>query len=460
MSGYKNARLPSVARYPLLEALKKRRSRRFGLGMNMTKGPLQYSSRYVPFPLTEDEEAALAFAACGITGHALADLPFAEGGGGTIIAGLIGRTIASGDAIQTVALVVTNDEVTYLIKRPQEFTQAEIPELIRLADGGEWDELYRRSRVKIKNGRAAPSLAPMFNINVNQWSLYAPATTYFLPINELSFMYINGLLEVFNETTGAFVIDERASFRPAGIRRFARSKGGHLRDDPKDGCIVTVQRLELMVSEVVTIEQGMLLQNLGLMAQAMGLGGFPNFAEHDHGWFEALGFRMGELPASRYLGASRVVGSMMRILGRDVPVPYPLGLEHDGTVLLKPYCPPYYPSMAAAVRAVVETKFGPRGVFREGVHNSAWRAPAEVAREVPQISGPAVEATIAYCSYIYGRYGRFPAYMPPFRTVTGFQAGHLDLEFYDQFYGSEALTETHRQHMGIWHDNAMPSNNR
>jgi hypothetical protein len=157
------------------------------------------------------------------------------------------------------------------------------------------------------------------------------------------------------------------------------------------------------------------------------------------------------MPASRYLGANRFVGSMMRLLGRDVPVPYPLGLEHDGTVLLKPYCPPYYPSMAVAVRAVVETKFGPRGVFRAGIDHSAWRAPAEVAREIPQISEAAIEATIAYCSYIYDRYGRFPVYMPPFRTVTGFQACHLDLDFYDRFYRPEALSETQREHMANWH---------
>ncbi len=77
-------------------------------------------------------------------------------------------------------------------------------------------------------------------------------------------MYINGLLEIFNEHSGAFVVDERAGFRAAGLGRFARSKGGHLRDDPSDGRVLTVQRLELMVSELVTAEQGMMLQNLGI----------------------------------------------------------------------------------------------------------------------------------------------------------------------------------------------------
>jgi hypothetical protein len=441
-----------LASYPLLEALKKRRSRRFGLGMKMDKGPLAYSSRHAHFPLSEEEEAALVFAACGITGYALGDLSYAQGEGGTIMAGLLGRTAASGDAIQTVALIVTNDEATYLIKRPQDYQAAEIPELINLAEKGEWTELYRRGRVKIKNGRSEPPRVPMFNINVNQWSLHAPGTTYFLPVNELTFMYINGLLEVFNETTGAFVLDERANFRPAGIGRFARSKGGHLVDDPRGGCIVTVQRLELMVSEVVTIEQGMMLQNLGLMAQAMGLGGFPNFAEHESGWFQAVGFRMGEMSASRYLGANRIVSTTMKLFGRDAFVPYPIGLERDGTPLLKPCCPPYYSSMETAVRAVVETKCGPMRVFHDRSNGSAWQDPLAVCRQIPDINEAAIEATIAYCNYIYERYGRFPAYMPPFRTVTGFQACHLDVEFYDHFYRPEALSEAQRQHQAAWHN--------
>jgi hypothetical protein len=34
--------------------------------------------------------------------------------------------------------------------------------------------------------------------------------------------------------------------------------------------------------------------------------------------------------------------------------------------------------------------------------------------------------------------------MPPYRTVLGFQACHLDAEFYDKFYRPEALGETQR----------------
>ena len=94
-----------LASYPLLAALRERRSRRFGLGMKIPAGPLAYQSRHQPVPLREEEEAALVFAACGITGHALADLCYARGEGGNIMAGLVARTVASGDGLQTVALV-------------------------------------------------------------------------------------------------------------------------------------------------------------------------------------------------------------------------------------------------------------------------------------------------------------------------------------------------------------------
>lgn len=66
--------------YPLLEALVSRPSRRFARGMKLNGGPLAYDSREAPEPLSQEEEAALAFAAlafaaCGVTGYAMAELP-------------------------------------------------------------------------------------------------------------------------------------------------------------------------------------------------------------------------------------------------------------------------------------------------------------------------------------------------------------------------------------------------
>jgi hypothetical protein len=442
----------SLARYPLIDALVSRRSRRFGLGMKMETGPLAYRSERKPVPLTEQEDALLAFAACGVTGPALADLVFAPGEGGTIMAGLLGRTVGSGDAIQTVSVFVINDEGTYLLKRSRDFAPSEIGDLTALVGKRDFLELYRRSRVRIGDGRTAPPLEPMYNLGVNRWSLYDGASTYLLPVNELTLLYINGMLEILDEPTGAFVVDERASFQPAGLGRFAKSRGGHLHDDPKDERVLTIQALEGLVTEFVTIEQGMVMQNVQLMAQAIGLGGFPHWAAHPFGWLRALGFRMREMPASRYLGMGSLLGTLARLMGKDAPFPFALGLEKDGVPLLTPYCPPWYGSMEAAVKAIVDHKFGPKGVFREGTRLGAWREPEKIAGSAKPPSQRAIDATIAYCEYVHRRYGRFPAYAPPFRTVLGFQATHVDPDFYDRFYRPEALGESQRNHLERWHE--------
>lgn len=437
--------LNRVAKYPLLDALRDRRSRRFGRGMTMPGGPLAFTSARAPVPLTADEEAMLSFAACGVTGPALADLCFSRDGGGSIMAGLAARTVSSGDGIQTVALAMTNDNGTWWLKRPADFEAGELAELIRLGRDGAIAEWFRRSVVRLKSVRSAPSKEPLYNINVNRWSAYAPGTTWFLPVNDVTLMYINGLLEVFNEHTGAFVLDERAGFQPAGLRKFARSRGGHLDDNSANGRVVTVRHIETLVTEFVTIEQGMMLQNLALMAQALGLGGYSSFANHEYGWFEALGFQMGHLPASRYLGAGPLVRFGMRLLGKDVVVPYPIGLTAGGQQLVRPFCPPAFPSMRAAVEAVVDLKFGVRGIFRVAEGCSSWKDRNLVAGSVPRMSEEAVEATVAYCEYLWNRYGRFPVHLAPYRTVLGFQACRLDPDFYEKFYLPDALGPTQRE---------------
>src|SRR5436190_16643604 len=105
--------LDKLQTYPFLQALLDRRSRRFGRGMEMKSGPMAFSSRQEGAPLTEEEEALMVFAASGITGYALGDLDYGPKGGGNIMVSTVGRTIPSGDAMHTVALLVTNDEATY-----------------------------------------------------------------------------------------------------------------------------------------------------------------------------------------------------------------------------------------------------------------------------------------------------------------------------------------------------------
>ncbi|MEK6408455.1 MAG: hypothetical protein AABN34_16125 [Acidobacteriota bacterium] len=439
-----------LASYSLLDALRDRRSRRFGLGMKM-EGALAFESKRDPMPLTDDEEALLAFAACGVTGYALADLAFAPGQGGDIMTHLIARAVSSGDGAQAVAIIVSNDTGTYYFKRPQDLTYDEARELVEAARKGDLTEFYKRTRVKIKDGRAAPPIDPMYNLNCNHWSVYKPGTSYYVPINDLSFIYINGLLNILSPDTGAYILDERANFKSAGLERFARSKGGHLNDDPEAHEVLTIQRMEIGVAELVAIEQGMMHQNMALMAQAMGIGGFPNYAVHEFGWFQALGFRMGQMPTSRYFGEGHLFTIEATLLRRDLPIPFPLGLESGEQVLLRGHCPPYFATMRDAVMAVVAEKFGPEGTFRGRIGLSEWRDPAGVQAATPGLSEEGIEATIAYCEYVYDRYGRFPGFVAPFRTILGFQAAHLDVDYYDRYYKPEALSSTHREHMARWH---------
>jgi hypothetical protein len=451
-AGSLSGRARSVAGYPLLDALIERRSRRFGRGMWLTGGPLAHQSTQRPLPLTLEEEAALAFAACGVTGYALAELPYQggdqhEAGGGNIMTHFIGRTVGSGDAMHAVTVFVVNDAGVWMLRRPQDFPRAEIAGLIRKARTGHLVELYERSRVRIADQRVDVPRQLPFVPTFNKWWTNVAGTTYFLPVNELSALYINILLSAFDDEFAYFVVDERNGFRPAGIAKFGRARGGRLHDDPRDGRFATVGFIETWLYEFAAIEQGGILQNLGLMTQALGLGGAPHFAAHPFIWFKTLGFRMEEIPFSRTIGAGPLMTGVLRALRRDLPVPTAVGLENHGDVLIKPYCPPYYRTMEEAVLAFVEYKYAQgTGTFRDGGGVTGWKDGAAVQSGIPRYSDQSIAATIAHCEYVHARYGRFPPYSGPFRTILAHQAHHLDLEFYDAFYRPDALSATQREH--------------
>jgi hypothetical protein len=440
--------LARAASYPLLDAMIERRSRRFGKGMRLNGGPLAYVSAQAAQPLSLDEEAALAFAACGITGYGLGELPYQSGdapeaGGGNILIHFIGRTVASGDAAHAVIVFVINDHGVWMLKRPQDYPRAEIAELAQAARAHELVELYGRSRVRIADRRLDVPRALPFVPPFNKWSVNLPGSSYFLPVNELTALYINILLSAFGEDFGYFVVDERQRFRPAGVARFARSRGGHLHDDPRLGRVATVSALETWLCEFTALEQGQILQNLALMTQALGLGGFPHFAAHPFIWMQTLGFRMQHLPFSRTIGAGPLTRWLLKARRQELSVLTAVGLERHGEVLIKPFCPPYYRNMEEAVLAFVDYKYAEgRGTLRDGGAATAWRQGGRVQAGIPRYSEPAVAATIAYCNYVYQRYGRFPANSGPFRTVLAHQAHHLDLDFYDAFYTQGACSST------------------
>ena len=431
--------------YSLIEAMLQRRSRRFGKGMNLG-GALDYQSQHQPQPLTLEQEALLGFAASGVTGYALAELPYAivdkgsTGSGGNIMVNFIGRTVASADAIHGVTVFVANDEGTWMLKRPQDYPRTEIPSLIEMSQKQQFVELYERSRVKIADRRIDLPRKLPYLMPFNAWAANVPSTTYFLAVNELSGLYINVMLSMFSENIGFFMVDERNGYKPAGVEKFGKSKGGHLEDDLSKESFMYISAAETSIAEFIAWEQGSIHQNLGLMSSMLGLGGYPHFAAHPYIWFELLGFRMDKIPFTKLSGMNPLTSKIVRWMGKETHVPNAVGLEKDGEVLLKNYAPPYYQNMEEAVLAFIDHKYNAKqGTFRDGGEVTGWQDGKAVQAAIPQYSDRAIAATIACCEYIYNRYGRFPATTGAFRTLLAYQAHQLDPDFYQRYYRPEAV---------------------
>jgi hypothetical protein len=149
---------------------------------------------------------------------------------------------------------------------------------------------------------------------------------------------------------------------------------------------------------------------------------------------------MQNIPFSRTIGAGLLTKTLIRALDKELPVPTPVGFERNGKALIKPYCPPYYRDMEEAVLAFFDYKYSrERGTLRDGGSSTSWKDGAGVQAGIPTYSDAAIAATIAYCEYVYNRYGRFPANSGPFRTVLAHQAHRLDEDFYEGFYKPEVV---------------------
>jgi hypothetical protein len=440
----------------LFDALLTRRSRRVGRGMDLPGGPLGYRSATVPAPLSEEEVAALVFAAAGITGGALFDWDLSAEAGNNMLATLVGRTVPSAEAVHTTALFVVDDEGAWLMPRPADLEPSVARGAAQMAARGDYLGAWRLTRIRISDRRPRPSLEWPNNIEANRWSLYAPGTTTFLPVVENTFLLINVLLTLLSEQTGLGLLDDRRMFLPAGLSRFMKKNGGHLEDDP-----TTLKSMPLAVGERITeqmgcVEMGAMLQNLHLAAEAMGLGGFIHYAHSDFGyaertWFDELGFTSVDVAMSRLFGVPPPASWVLKLRGHDVPLRVPVGLEVDGRTVLRSYRPPHVGSMTEAVRAVVEHKLGEMGTYRAGVEAGRWLRPEAVAASVPPVSEAGLEATIAFCEYVWNRYGRFPVSISAFHTLVAFQVSHVDAGFYEDHYQADVLTPAHLHHESIWH---------
>ncbi len=112
--------LKELFRYPLIEAIVERRTRRVAQGASIDAGELSYTSPNQPDPLTPLEEAIL-IVATGMTGITTHDGPLykPEGGKelGTPFLNIVARSGSSADNSQATSFFMINDEGIWLIKR-------------------------------------------------------------------------------------------------------------------------------------------------------------------------------------------------------------------------------------------------------------------------------------------------------------------------------------------------------
>jgi hypothetical protein len=405
-----------------------RRSRRFGLGMTIPDGPLAYVSRHPPLPLSDLERMLLVLCGAGISGWHLGMDHTASGDPGhgcNYPVRPTGRVGASAAGIETAELIVTDDAGTF-ITRFRDLDPARIRELQSAANLSELLDRAARHCIPLDDGRMPLHAASPHMDAHNVWNANQPGTTLFIPIVDLTQQLLAFLAMQLGE--GALPWDP-IHHRPCGdLEPFIRSG---LLDERKRASIVDI---ELSALTTGAIELGLICQNLVLVMQAMGLGGwmFTGLnADSVLGAYAAegapgLGFRFTRDPA--WTG------------------PNPVGL--DG--IYEGLCPPYVADMREAVDRFVALKFGPGGAY-DPARPGPYRDNARIKEQIARYSAEFIAALGEVAQYLHDTFGRFPATVPSVSVRVYAQAQHLDLDFYDQFYGPEATLETHREHLARWH---------
>jgi hypothetical protein len=431
----------AALRYPLFDALFNRRSRRIMRGVpEVAAGSLTYRSDQQPEPLSELEEAVL-IAATGATGLTLPDRPFESGTGekilGTPNLNMPGRAAGSTDNCQATHFFLIDDSGVYLLKKlPAGPPQPLTPEVCM--------ERARQCKDKILDRRLEfPRRFPYY-LDSNRFLSNLPGSTLLLPVVDMTEQYINALMYLLTEAEGSrpTFLDDRNFYRKAGVGKWVRNR--FLNPNLK-------LPLGVLGSMRTQIEADLLLQNLMLVIQAMGLGGWihasvaPTYLLGDpyQSPERGLGFRWVK-PPFRPLDLFRW-GTFL-----TAPRAHPVGL--DGR--LEALCPPYVKDMDEAVDIVVRRKYDPGGVYRDPAYfrkifrdGLGDRYLAEVPHYLPDV----IACTKDVCRYIYDTHGRFPAHVDAIHVPgVWIQVHHLDLKYYDQLFVN-GYTRTQADHHSTWH---------
>jgi len=361
-----NAGLEALLKHSLLDTIWQRRTHRVSQGTSLLAGSMSYQSSHPRTPLSELEEAIL-IAATGITGLTMPDRPFQDPGTRRAIMAkpnltMIGRTAGSPDNSQGTHFFLINDSGTFFLRKltpPANDGDALAPERL-IAQAADAKLKILDHRLDVPNGnRTFPAYT-----DSNRFLSNLPGTTILLPVVDLSRQYINGMMYILTEPDGTrpTIVDDRNFYQLAGVRRWV--KNGFLNKDSK-------LPLGVIGSLRTQIEADLLLQNIFLTADAMGLGAWihgaiaPPVALGDPKYTQIYGPMLGfDIVTPRW--------RFMDLLRWQVPLPKyanlrtnPIGLRYKGEYLIKGMSPPNYESMSDAVDAVVAEKFGPSGIYKD-----------------------------------------------------------------------------------------------
>jgi hypothetical protein len=406
--------------YPLFEALYGRRSRRFGLGFEMSEGPFRYKSAHTPVPLSELEEALLIGAGAGFSGLAFWDLPTPP-----LYRCRSGRTFPTTRPGGNTALFFTNDEGFYVLDSSGAATK--LREIERPDERGKLLEAYRAQRRLLRSDRLDIPRRVLPLSEHDLWDSNRPGSTVFLPVCDVSASLISLIAQFVDPALrryapaggGMSIVDDRHGSRPAGTQPWLRD--GFLNAER----ILPLSILERQACYYVFSEPAAICQNIFLATEALGLGGWKHCGFLSLEILERMSFHI-------------VAPSGASTFGN------PVGL--DG--VFEASCPPYYPTIDAAVDAVFpppSQSSNETGPIPHRISESGHRAGAI------RISAAGLACTKAICNYIHDTYGRFPGGIDAMHLMWMMQAHHIDTDYYDRFFGPGAYGAAHATHMATWH---------
>jgi hypothetical protein len=419
--------LAEVAQFPLLAALYGRRSRRFAVGDEIPDGRLAYRSAYEPYPLSEVERLVVLTSMTGSTGWHYAitrheryapHLSNYAGGAG-------GRTFPSAAGFHTAELFFTDDTGTYVMPTRDagalvDPATEELTAGLMLARHA--DRIRRLTDVRL----SIPPREPYMEGH-NTWCANVPGSLLAVPVADIAQHML--LVLCFCAQNGYCVYDDVNDRRVPGIERFS---GLVDVDEPYPLTFLEQYALTEATAELATSCYAGVLT-----LQAMGLGGWM---------FDGID-RFTLMGAS---GDPDVPGLGFRYdTDPRWAVPNPTGLPG----VFEAFCPPHFPDMASATRALVERKFGPGGPFNAATPG-AWSDSPGVRGSAERHSEDFQALVALQAQYVLDTFGKFPGTVPSLFSLMFVQAHHLDLDFYDRFFRENAYLATHADHMARWHPDA------